>query len=140
MGENGVAYWDTLASDLHNSTGGGWVKPNEGEVYRNDGVDLALRDGMPVITDVKAGEWWRYTVIAAAPATYDVAVRFAGDKAGAMTLDVDGRRWPAGTRFRGVPLRKGNNVIVLRATADGAEPAALVALPAGKIMHSDKGE
>lgn len=79
LGRSGSAYFDNDSADYHISAGGSWVAWNQGRVYRNDGVDIALNDD-PLsngykITKMEEGEWLNYTFFVPAAATYRILLR-----------------------------------------------------------------
>jgi endoglucanase len=112
LGPAGVAYADSHDADYKGPRERVWW--NTGRVYRNDGVDIVLEDGAPVVVEFETGEWMRYTVVAEQAGTRAVAVDIEGD--GALTLGVNGAApvtLDAGAGW--VTLLEGRNTLVLRA-------------------------
>jgi endoglucanase len=92
MGPYGVAYNDAD----YITTGGSPANPNQGGLYRNDGVDIqACSDnkgnGYNVgwMTD---GEWMQYSINVKQAGTYTLVLRCAGTSVGQISIDIDGAR------------------------------------------------
>jgi len=67
-------------------------RKNEGEVYRNDGVDIVETTDGYAIGYTKTGEWLEYTINVAADDEYDVAASMAnGNAAPKVSLIFDGK-------------------------------------------------
>jgi endoglucanase len=123
LGRSGVAWSDVYDSD---TDGPGERVPwwNTGRTWRNDGVDIALENGAPVVAEFETGEWLRYTVEADAAGARTVAVVGAGGRVsvalnGAPPVSLD---LPAGSAAGvvtsvGLPFLAGTNTIILRAEA-----------------------
>ena len=128
MGRNGVAYFDRTAADYHVTDGGTWTAWNDGEVYRNDGVDLA-RDGTgPYVPSMDVGEWLRYTVTSPG-GTYRLRI---GDAAGAgadVSIRLNGDALPGGIAPT-VTLLPGRNTLVVQARRAGVRLRTLDFQPA----------
>jgi len=92
LGRNGIAYFDTDTADYHVSTGK--REPgNRGNIYRNDGVDIApdsLTNGDFYITHFDNGEWLQYTLKVVKAGTYSLKFIFsAKDQAGKFSVLVN---------------------------------------------------
>jgi len=94
LGTQGIAYNDIVFQTLSQS-GSAW---NNGNVYRNDGVDIeACTDSAPYNLGYDVGwtddnEWMLYTVDIAAAGTYNLNLRCANGNAvpGYMHVELDG--------------------------------------------------
>lgn len=74
LGRDGYAYHDEISEDVH--INGKRFRPwNEGNAYRNDGVDIGLNEDKPYVGWIEKGEWLQYTI--------DV------DKAGLYNLEIE---------------------------------------------------
>ena len=124
-GGEGVAYHDTTAG-------------NEGNVFRNDNVDLQVvtdTSGGYKVKSAVAGEWLKYSVNVAAAGTYTITVRVASvgaggrfhieaggiDKTGPLTIPDTGgwQSWQIITKT-GVSLTAGAQVLRLVMDSNGA--------------------
>jgi hypothetical protein len=81
LGSNGVAYFDTDTADYHISNGkrGG----NQGRVYRNDGVDIAVDTAEPdsyFVTHSETGEWLQYTINVVKAGHYNIKLNYNPQK------------------------------------------------------------
>ena len=66
---------------------------NQGQVYRNDGVDIFQdKDDLFFVGQTEAGEWLQYSVDVSAAGSYQLV--FSGRGSGSFTVFVDGK--PAG--------------------------------------------
>ncbi len=119
MGRNGIAYFDTTASDEHVSTGAKRTSWNDGATYRNDGVDLA-RDttGHIYVSQMQAGEWLRYTVQADTGGSYELNLTASG---GTLSMTLNGETVAPGT----VTLDPGRNTLIVKAETSGIDLAAI---------------
>ncbi len=91
LGKNGFAYYDTDTADYWVSGKPG--KGNNGNVYRNDGVDIFADSSLAeqyYVGDMAAGEWLQYLLHIAESGTYNIEVLFkvkSGQKS--LTIGVD---------------------------------------------------
>ena len=108
LGPDGVAYHDTESGDYGAHTAG-----NAGGAYRNDGVDIGDTPDGPVVTQVKAGEWLRYTLEEIHDAGGRYALTLDASDPGAFAVEVN-HAAVAGE----VDLPPGRNVLVIRALRD----------------------
>ncbi len=107
LGKNGFAYYDTDTANY-------WVsgKPgqgNNGNTYRNDGVDVFADAGtlnQYYIGDIDAGEWLQYSLNVVEQGTYNVEVSYKV-KLGQKSLTIGN----AEKNFQTIvlPATKGNN-------------------------------
>lgn len=94
LGKSGFAYGDTEVTNTTGNAGGqAW---NLGYAYRNDGVDIEesadeseWSNGYNVGWTAD-GEWMKYTVSVDSSGAYDLTVRYAGQAAGIVHVEVDG--------------------------------------------------
>ncbi len=92
LGKNGFAYLDMDTANYRISTGKASVG-NQGQVYRNDGVDIFQdKDDLFFVGQTEAGEWLQYSVDVSAAGSYQLV--FSGRGSGSFTVFVDGK--PAG--------------------------------------------
>ncbi len=133
MGRNGIAYYDADSANYWVSNGprGG----NRGRVYRNDGVDIEVASTSAdtyYINHIEAGEWWQYTVTAAAAGRYKLGVLVSTTGKGSISVSVNNNsdatlRLPVSkTRNQFQPvnageivLSNGRNVIRIKAEEEG---------------------
>ncbi|MBT9392183.1 cellulase family glycosylhydrolase [Hymenobacter sp. NST-14] len=91
LGRDGISYHDTYAArtDYRDLT-----PTNQGEAYRNDGVDLTAAPHLPggfAVQNLAAGEWLNYTVTVTTPGAYAAQLHLQpGPEAGRLTLEFDG--------------------------------------------------
>ncbi len=117
MGRNGVAYYDTTSGNYYVSTGGAGTSWNDGGTYRNDGVDLAVTaDGTPFVSHMQAGEWLRYTLMAAKGGRYDLDLE--GTDTDALSVILNGGNQSSRHDLR---LAPGRNTLILKADASGID-------------------
>ncbi len=95
LGRNEYAYYDKVSANYHGSTGE-YTAWNSGWAYRNDGVDIEPIADSEEVTNgynvgwTEDGEWLQYTVEVDVSGAYQVVVRYAGQAAGSIHLEVDG--------------------------------------------------
>lgn len=127
MGRAGVAWSDSDDANYHITTGGERTRWNNGETYRNDGVDIAIVGDARHVSDFKAGEWMQYSFEATAGGRYPLSIR-AGAQAPArysvsvnggapVELTLDGSASPVTLNAGTVALLPGRNRVVVRAVA-----------------------
>ncbi len=126
MGRNGVAYHDDTPADHHITDGGEWVIWNPAKAYRNDGVDLAPAGSGFRVTDMRPGEWLKYSFSAQQAGQYRLTARAQGD--GRLSLTINGE--PAGELMPGrasapFALEAGRNTLVIRAESGRLDLDAL---------------
>jgi endoglucanase len=87
LGRAGVAWSDVYDSD---TDGPGERIPwwNTGRTWRNDGVDIAMDEGQPVVAEFETGEWLRYTVTAERAGARPVTV--IGSGGGRVSVSLNG--------------------------------------------------
>ncbi len=97
MGRDGAAYHDTDSADYHVSTGkrSSW---NDGRTYRNDGVDIAIEHGKPIVSQMQPGEWLHYTLTARRTGRYDLMLAAKG---GVLSISLNNAAFRAGYRQQG---------------------------------------
>jgi hypothetical protein len=121
LGRSGVAWKDVYDAD---TDGPGERIPwwNTGRTWRNDGVDIGLDGGEPVVVEFETGEWLRYTVTAQAAGDRRVTVVGAGGRvsvslnggaAAAVDLPTDDG-WREGRAVE-LPFMAGTNTLILKA-------------------------
>ncbi|MDZ4053627.1 MAG: cellulase family glycosylhydrolase, partial [Phenylobacterium sp.] len=126
LGRSGVAWKDVYDAD---TDGPGERIPwwNTGRTWRNDGVDIGLDGGAPVVVEFETGEWLRYTVTAQAAGDRRVTVVGAGGRvsvslnggaAAAVDLPTDDG-WREGRAVE-LPFMAGTNTLILKAEDCGA--------------------
>ena len=127
LGRAGVAWKDVYDSD---TDGPGERVPwwNTGRTWRNDGVDIAVDAGAPVVAEFETGEWLRYTVTAEAAGDQRVTVVGAGGGRvsaalnGGVPVIVDlpaGEVWGEAATAA-LPFMEGANTLVVKAEDCGA--------------------
>ncbi|MDG2525744.1 cellulase family glycosylhydrolase [Stenotrophomonas sp. HITSZ_GD] len=127
MGRDGVAYHDLTASN-DKGTGPDRVTWNPAMTYRNDGVDLGVRqDGTLQVAGLEKGEWLKYTVEVETGGRYTLALQ--GDGKGQAWVQVNGDRLAqtvAGANGKlPVTLAPGRNTLVVGAAAGKFDLRAL---------------
>jgi hypothetical protein len=121
LGRSGVAWSDVYEAD---TDGPGERVPwwNTGRTWRNDGVDIAVVEGEPVVVEFETGEWLRYTLTAETAGNRVLTVVGAGGRVsvtlnGGAAVSVDlptGEKW--GEAVTGaLPFMEGVNTLVLKA-------------------------
>ncbi len=129
MGRDGYSYHDTVSGDYHVDGGGSWIDWNNGNFYRNDGVDIGAHNGTPYVGWTEAGEWLQYTIDVPNSGTFDVEIQSASEKtAGSLSFEVNGNiitnniklpetnglyNWET-TKIGNVNLFEGENVLKIR--------------------------
>ncbi len=116
MGRDGVAYHDDTPADHHLSEGGDWLIWNPAKTYRNDGVDLE-RDaqGRLRVSDLRPGEWLKYTLIAERAGRYRLSVQGSGH--GRLSAVVNGDAvgaFASSASSAAFELLPGRNTLILR--------------------------
>lgn len=136
LGPPGVAYHDTADANYHVSTGGERTPWNNGNTYRNDGVDIARdTDGTPYVSDFVTGEYMRYSADVAKAGRWTVSARVRSKKGGRIGIDERGVTIAAGTVWQSVKLADvdlpaGPGAATLRALdCSDCEVAALLFTP-----------
>lgn len=94
LGKVDYAYSDTEVTNITTSAGGqAW---NLGYAYRNDGVDIEETEDESDYSNgynvgwTEDGEWMLYTVEVDSSGAYDLTIRYAGQAAGVVHLEIDG--------------------------------------------------
>jgi aryl-phospho-beta-D-glucosidase BglC (GH1 family) len=137
LGPEGVAYQDMLATDHHTAPGGDEGSGNSGQIYRNDGVDIAVGKDGPYVTDFRDGEWMAYTISAAKAGPRTIMLEANGK--GTLTVSLNGgspvRLALAGGGWATVKapafaFLKGNNRLVVAAIQCACKLARISVLPA----------
>lgn len=121
LGRAGVAWRDVYDSD---TDGPGERIPwwNTGRTWRNDGIDVAVVDGRPVVAEFETGEWLRYTLTAETAGARPVTVIGGGGRASVslnggapVAVDLaDGDGWHEATT-PALPFQPGTNTLILKA-------------------------
>ncbi|WP_347158186.1 cellulase family glycosylhydrolase [Pontibacter chitinilyticus] len=136
LGRNGYAYYDKDTANYYISTGGARTSGNNGHVYRNDGVDIAVNPQTQnyYVNSIEDGEWLQYTVYAPQKGTYNILLEVAADQdTGKAVLLLNGKPvgQPAAVPNTGgatmwqtlpvakVPLAQGQNVLRVQAAKGG---------------------
>lgn len=76
LGKLGFAYYDTDSANL-------WVSTNEhskwnsGNTYRNDAVDISLKNNNYAVTDIKKNEWLQYTFNVKASGEFKIYINYS---------------------------------------------------------------
>ena len=122
LGRAGVAWSDVYDSD---TDGPGPRLPwwNTGRTWRNDGVDIAVEGGEPLVAEFQSGEWLRYTL--AAEQAGPRRMRVVGAGGGRVSVTVNGGAptsviLPAAEALAGVQtaspvaFQAGTNTLVLK--------------------------
>lgn len=73
LGRNEFAYFDMISADYH-VDGGDWAKWNSGGYYRNDGVDIGMRNKKPYVGWTQKGEYLQFTISVPETSFYNVEV------------------------------------------------------------------
>lgn len=90
LGNNGYAYFDSVAANYHISDGNDRAVWNSGKYYRNDGVDIGNNNGIPYVGWTEKGEWLNYTVSIPQEGNYSIYITYASEeKDGALTVELD---------------------------------------------------
>lgn len=139
VGHQGVACSDGRYKNEDGFYGAPW---NEGNAYRNDGVDIAATgEGIGYkVAWVESGEWLKFTVNVTLTGRYDITLRTATPNyGGKLRLYVDGapltaevsvprsggwENWKT-TTIRGVNLTAGTRVLELRVVVGGFDVASV---------------
>lgn len=111
LGRNGIAYYDMDTADFHVSTNTRGVG-NSGNLYRNDGVDIAWDSTslVPHVTRTENGEWLQYTIRPMTEGSYTLhLICFAGQEEGELSLSIGDKIYhaivPKGIRWQAVDLK-----------------------------------
>ncbi|WP_129715388.1 cellulase family glycosylhydrolase [Pedobacter sp. SYP-B3415] len=131
LGKNGFAYFDNDTADYHVSTGKN-TPGNRGRAYRNDGVDIAMKEGgITYVNHIEKGEWLAYTVQVKEGGSYKLVLRAENSEGkGTASLLLNGMRLagakleksqgsPVVTTIAGIELEPGTQKLVLRADEGG---------------------
>ena len=92
LGQRGYAYQDV---DYENTSGQGGSSYNNGNVYRNDGVDIEQCSDIYTngydVGWIETGDWLQYTATVLQEGYYDVLIRFAANNSdGKINISMDG--------------------------------------------------
>lgn len=105
LGNDGYAYKDKVSGNYWVSTGGDRESWNNGRVYRNDGVDLFLRDDKVFVGDIEEGEWLQYTFQVEKAGKYKLGFYIASSKDGGnAVIDINEKE----TGKMAIPNTSGN--------------------------------
>ncbi len=89
MGRDGYAYHDTISGNYH-VDGGSRTVWNNGNWYRNDGVDIGNDEGTPYVGWTDNDEWLQYTVVIPYSGIYDLEFFYASkEKGAAINIEVN---------------------------------------------------
>lgn len=119
MGNNGIAYKDSIAGNYYVSTGSDQESWNNGGAYRNNGVDIYEKDGSVYVSDTQKGEWLQYSfevdqegdynlafyVSSKAPA--EVSVILNEENAEELTIPNTSGQWEWVEMDKAISLKKG---------------------------------
>jgi hypothetical protein len=137
LGRHGIAYFDQDTANYYISTGGERTPWNRGHTYRNDGVDInavtVAGRNVYFIDNIEKGEWWQYTIRANNTGLYTLKLTVAslspGAKIGVLINDKPVKEIvaiptpkgdePVTVEVKNINLRKGTNVIRIRAEEKG---------------------
>lgn len=132
LGRNGFAYVDRDTGNYYISVNSDFNIGNRGHVYRNDGVDIAAEIGKPnnyYINYFETGEWLQYTLKAPRSGLFTITFAVASENAaGKLELSVNNinkksiaipntkgwEKWQT-VAIKNIPLKKGNNVLRVKA-------------------------
>lgn len=90
MGRDGYAYHDTVSGNYH-VDGGRRTAWNNGNWYRNDGVDIGNGNGAPFVGWTEEGEWMQYTIDIPKEGLYNLELYSAAkETAGILSIEIDG--------------------------------------------------
>ena len=91
MGRDGYAYHDTVSGNYH-VDGGSRTAWNNGNWYRNDGVDIGNANGTPYVGWTDDGEWMQYTVAIPKEGLYHLELYSAAkETACILNIEVNGK-------------------------------------------------
>ncbi|AVR44631.1 glycosyl hydrolase family 5 [Christiangramia fulva] len=91
MGKNGIAYYDTDFGNYYVSTGGERTRWNNGNIYRNDGVDIFEDETGFYVGDTKENEWLQYTFQVENEGNYRISFQLASSAEGKAEIVVNDR-------------------------------------------------
>jgi len=149
LGRNRYAYFDIDTANYYISTGGERTSWNNGHVYRNDGVDIAINPKTQdyYVSSIEDGEWLQYTVQVPQKGNYNVLLKVASDNGGGKaSLLLNGKtvaqpvtvpdtggpvNWQT-MQVATVPLLQGPNILRVRAAKGGFNLSALQFEKSGK--------
>jgi hypothetical protein len=98
LGRNGIVYFDNDTADFHVSTGKRGAG-NRGNMYRNDGVDIAMDSSSTndfIVTNIENEEWLQYTVFPSAKGSYTLRFNcLAKGQEGKFSVSVNGNIYHA---------------------------------------------
>ncbi|TVZ26133.1 carbohydrate binding protein with CBM6 domain [Gillisia sp. Hel_I_86] len=72
MGNDGFAYKDKVSGNYWVSENSKRVRWNNGEAYRNDGVDIYKEENLLYVGNTESGEWLKYTLQVIEDGVYDL--------------------------------------------------------------------
>jgi hypothetical protein len=128
LGRNRFAYYDLDTANYWVSAGKG-SQGNQGHVYRNDGVDIGVKEGDYFINYFDLGEWVQYSVQSPKAQRRKIILSLQTEKGGSMFIHLNGEKrsivldttngqWQS-MNAGDFKFRKGLNVIRLESQADG---------------------
>lgn len=124
LGRNGVAYFDTDTADYHISDEGK-RGGNRGRMYRNDGVDIGMKEGY-FVTHTEAGEWLQYTLEVVKGGKYDIKLKYNAAKSDAkISVTVNSGKKLTSDELSNVVLKKGTNTLRVYFETGGIEFSAI---------------
>jgi len=89
LGKDGFAYHDKLSEDIHDGNNK-WAKWNNGNNYRNDGVDIGKDGDEYYVGCTEAGEWLQYTLNVMEKGFHHLELLTAANTKGSrISIDVD---------------------------------------------------
>ena len=134
MGREGYSYHDNISGNYH-VDGGNRTAWNNGNFYRNDGVDIGNINGTPYVGWTEEGEWIQYTIQVPKSENYDFEINSASeDSAGVIKIEIDDKivkddiqlpqtngitNWQV-TKIKNLPLSKGKIKLRISFTKGGS--------------------
>lgn len=134
LGRDGHAYHDAVSENIH--VNGKRFRPwNEGNSYRNDGVDIGIKNNQTYVGWTEPGEWMQYTIDIAENEEFTIIFESAAkDTAGHIQLIINSNviensinmpvtgnwfNWQT-TSISGVKLNQGENKIRFKTLKGGS--------------------
>ena len=89
LGNNGVAYKDSISANYWVSENGKHQSWNNGGAYRNDGVDIYLKNDQVYVGDTQQGEWLQYTFNVEKEGDYQLFFNVSSEKEGKAAIEIN---------------------------------------------------
>ena len=91
LGNNGIAYKDSISANYWVSENGKHQSWNNGGAYRNDGVDIYLKNNQVYVGDTQQGEWLQYTFTVKQQGEYQVSFNVSSEEKGEAAIEINNK-------------------------------------------------